>query len=32
MVDLYCCLFVDQVDPMDNPELPGLIQKMSTVG
>lgn len=29
MVDLYYCLFVDQADPMDNPELPGLIQGVS---
>jgi len=32
MVDLYYCLFVDRVDPMDNTELPGLIQKISTAG
>ncbi|GMQ87710.1 MAG: acyl-CoA dehydrogenase family protein [Gammaproteobacteria bacterium] len=32
VIDLYYYLFVDQVDPMDNPELPGLIQKMSAAG
>jgi len=32
VIDLYYCLFVDRVDPMDNTELPGLIQKISTVG
>jgi len=29
MVDFYYCLFIDQADPMDNPELPGLIQGIS---
>ncbi|NOY17616.1 MAG: hypothetical protein GXP23_11975 [Gammaproteobacteria bacterium] len=26
MIEFYYCLFIDQADPMDNPELPGLIQ------
>jgi len=28
IIDLYYCLFIEQTDPMDKPELPGLIQKI----
>jgi len=28
MVDLYCCLYIDQTDPMDSPELADLIQNV----